>query len=207
MKNNKGLSLVELIVIIAIMSVLIGSGVFGLSLLIGAEAKQAANNFEGQLNDVKTGTMAMADSDLYLFYAASADTKIGIDQPGFYVAKVGSTIQNAAPGSNLLLTIGDPEYSKVGSNKVTIKVYLKDSTTPDYTLDSASTSKCVKIGFSRKDGSLEDVCWGNIAFNADGTISSAPSTSNGILSKIEFTSGLRTYTITFTPSTGKFTLN
>ena len=50
--NNKGLSLVELIVVIAIMSVLTGVVSFGISNIFNTKVTQCADNMENIINSI-----------------------------------------------------------------------------------------------------------------------------------------------------------
>lgn len=185
--DNRGLSLVELIVVMAIMMVLLGGGVVGLVLLTGAEAKQAAKKFDSELNDVKTGNLAKASEvlELTFFDDTKVDETKGIDRPGYYVIKDSYTIMNTAAGSDIKVSLAgkdgsgnflDREYSYLGNGRVEIQAVYSDGSTKDPTTD------VIDIEFSRKDGSLQG--------DAEE------------LSYITFKSGSKTYAITFEKVTG-----
>lgn len=203
--DNRGISLIELIVVIAIMSVLIGAGAISLVMLTGAEAKQAANRFDAELNDVKTGNLAKAGEVVELTYIdieslsdadKAAKAAMGIDKSGYYSVKDSYTIMNTAPGSKLSVPLAgtsdpshpddktkynDREYSYVGKGRVIITAVYSDGTSVD-----AKTSP-VDIQFSRKDGRLEG--------------------ASANLDKITFSSGRKTFTITFEKETGTHKLS
>ena len=55
--NNKGFSLVELIVIIAIMAIVTGGAVLSISMATGSEARKVFQKIDAELNEVKTESM------------------------------------------------------------------------------------------------------------------------------------------------------
>lgn len=186
-KDNRGFSLIELIIVIAILAVFLGAGAFGMTLLTGAEAKQAANKFSSELNDVKTGNLARASEVLTLTYFAEADVDAtkGIDRAGYYVIKDSYTIMNTAPDADIKVSLAgkdgsgnflDREYSYLGNSRVEVAAVYTDGTTAD------PKTTPVEIEFSRKDGSL---------INASAT-----------LDYVTFKSGTRVFGIDFVPSTG-----
>ena len=186
-KDNKGFSLIELIIVIAILAVFLGAGAFGMGLLTGAEAKQAANKFSSEINDVKTGNLARASEVLTLTHFAEADVDAtkGIDRAGYYVIKDSYTIMNTAPDADIKVSLAgkdpsgsflDREYSYLGNSRVEIAAVYTDGTSVD------PKTSAVEIEFSRKDGSL---------INASAT-----------LDYITFKSGTRVFGIDFEPGTG-----
>lgn len=201
-KDNRGLSLLELIVVIAIMAVLIGAAGFGLSLLVGTEARQAVYKMEAQLNDTKTGTLTKAGEDLvvrYIDVSSNVDDWAlkGVDKSGYYADKCLYTIIMNAPGSNMKQQYSDKhEYSYIGAKKVNIDVFLSSGQTK---IDS---SNAIRIRFKRDSGEIEDVEVGSVNAADEFTAS-----SSGKIDRIEFTAGLRKYVIKFTPLTGQFSIS
>ncbi|MCR4850801.1 MAG: prepilin-type N-terminal cleavage/methylation domain-containing protein [Lachnospiraceae bacterium] len=201
-KDNRGLSLLELIVVIAIMAVLIGAAGFGLSLLVGTEARQAVYKMEAQLNDTKTGTLTKAGEDLvvrYIDVSSNVDDWAlkGVDKSGYYADKCLYTIVMNAPGSNMKQQYSDKhEYSYIGAKKVNIDVFLSSGQTK---IDS---SNAIRIRFKRDSGEIEDVEVGSVNAADEFTAS-----SSGKIDRIEFTAGLRKYVIKFTPLTGQFSIS
>ncbi len=198
--DNKGLSIVELIVVIAIMAVLIGLLGMSLSLLFGTEASQAARKTEAQLNDAKTGAMTRAAEYMVIRYIdidgadQEAMAKLGVDRSGFYAEKHISTLTNS--DSSLKKDYGGVEYTRIASSKVTIMVgdteILSDG------------SNGVKIEFDRRTGRLYDAQF----VAADGLpsvtgVDTSSPTSSAELNKMTFKAGLRTYEIDFDPVTGR----
>lgn len=194
--NNKGLSLVELIVVIAIMAVMLGAGGFTLSMLSSAEAKQGIQKMVAQLNDVKTGTMTKASEELVVRYIEVTDsnkeawTKVGVDKTGYYADKCIYTIMNK-PGSVKTPYNDKHEYSFICSGKVEIKV------NGTYKLEKAD-STAVRLTFNRRTGELEPVETGSISSD---TFSGSPA---GEIKNMTFKCGLRTYTLTFDAKAGRY---
>lgn len=221
-KNNDGMSLVELIVVIAIMAVLIGTIGFSMSLLSGAEARQGANKMLAQLNDIKTGTMTKADEDMVVRYIEVNDSNKdelalkGIDKSGYYAEKCSYTILNMADSNELdekkeiSKPIGDPEYAYICAKKVTISAVYAGTT---YVLDGTDLTKAFMISFNRKTGEMDSLIIGTITgSNFDGTDFSASNTDAGEITAFTFECGLRTvargsaYELEVTPATGRVTL-
>lgn len=73
-KNNKGLSLVELIAIIAIMSIAVGALTLSMSLVTGAEAKKAFSKIEAVIDEARTGSMSRFNETLTIKYIAKDTT-------------------------------------------------------------------------------------------------------------------------------------
>lgn len=197
--NNRGMSLIELVVVIAIMTILIGAGGYGVVMLSGAEARQAAKMMEAQLNDIKTGSMSRAAEYMYLYYVDSSDLNAdkGVDSVGFYVDKRISTIANT---STIMANLGDPEYSRIGSGKVKITAFYDSGSTYDL---SMGTGNALLLEFDRKSGTLLPMRMGSAAgidpsFYGSGT--------TGTLEKMTFECGVKTYTITFDTEVGTYSL-
>lgn len=65
--NEKGFSLVELIIVIAIMAVVIGTVVFSVSMVFSANAKTCCNNLQRAIADCKVTTMGKSEAWLVLY--------------------------------------------------------------------------------------------------------------------------------------------
>ena len=65
--NEKGFSLVELIIVIAIMAVVIGTVVFSVSMVFSANAKACCNNLQRAIADCKVTTMGKSEAWLVLY--------------------------------------------------------------------------------------------------------------------------------------------
>ena len=119
-QNNKGLSLVELIVVISIMAVVIGMGVLSFSLLFGTQAKSCAQKVSGMLNETKTGCLSRYDETMTLSYRlAGSDPAITTD--GYYTENALFTINNIAEPKSI-----GSEIRRMGGSRVVITVYMAD---------------------------------------------------------------------------------
>lgn len=89
MKDNRGFSLIELIVIMAII-IIIGAGMLiGLGLLSGAEAKKCVNKLDSGLKLTKTVCMSKAAGELEFSCDASGDYYMEIT--GYAREKIGKS--------------------------------------------------------------------------------------------------------------------
>lgn len=194
--NDRGFSLVELIVVIAIMAVLLGVMALSLNLLMGTEAKQACSKLDGQLNEVKTSAMSRYDETLKLKYYTKADTDAetgvdnGIDKPGYYAVKDITTLTKPADDNPTAIekSVG-AENRRIGSDRVKITVINDSGISNVIKSDSQTGVGEVLIKYDRATGALKGL-------DIDGTAA-------GNLKSITFESGVRKYTISFEQSTGK----
>lgn len=184
-KNNKGLSLVELIVVIAIMAVLVGMLALSLSILTGAQAKQAAEKISSQLNEAKTGSMSRYQQTLTLKYETKNELA-GFPSDGFYAEKSYLDMKK-----DLTTKEVGKESRRVGSKQVQITIYYTNASgTQSY--DLTTTGGDVIISYDRTSGALKPIT------NAASSLG-----SDAVLQSITCKSGLKTYEIEFTPQTGK----
>ncbi len=183
-RNNRGFSLVELIVVIAIAAVLIGFVGFSLSFLFGTEAKQAVSKVSGMLNETKTSSMSRFNESMTLTYKEK-DIANAIPSDGFYVERTSYTMKQDLNEKKL-----GTENRKVASPKVIITVY--SDTGASTVLGNTVTGKKLTIQYDRSNGSIKKA-----------EISGGGATDTINLSKITFQSGAKTYSIVFTPQTGK----
>lgn len=207
-KKNSGFSLVELIVVIAIMAVMIGGGVITLAMLTGAEAKQGAKKMEAQLNDIKTGAMSRAGEFMIVRYIEVNDSnkdalaKIGIEKSGYYAEKRATTITNA---KNIVVDYStDPEFSLIGSKKLAIIANYDDDDKKFELNYNTKPNNAIRIEYNRGNGTLKSVKTGTVSSNAaDATFTEG---SEITLEKFEFQQvsgrGLH-YIMEFDPVTSK----
>lgn len=203
--NNKGFSLVELIVIMAIMALSIGAVSLSVSLVTGSEAKKAFEKIEAQLDEAKTGAMSRFDETLeikYLTVDADFDESnlSGYDQSkeGFYAVKEMKTLAGNA-------TTEPGHYKPAESSLGTEQVYLADKrvemvievkdpvsgAVTEHTINGGSAN--VKFSFQRATG-----LYGNVTgTDAEGaTISGEPVS-------LSAKSGMKTYKMKFVKETGR----
>ena len=181
--NNKGLTLIELIIVIAIMAVLIGFVSFSVSLLFGTQAKGCAQKVSAMLSETQTGCLSRFDETMELsFMSKGADDAVLSD--GYYTKNYVHTIDKSANR----VVASDSEIRRMGGGRVTITVYLSDGD-----VFELGTSKSITVSYDRATGAFDPVV-------VDGT------QTNAYIDKITFQSGLRTFTITMVAETGKHTL-
>lgn len=187
-QDNRGFSLVELIVVIAIMAIMIGVGILSISLLFGTQARGCSQKVSSMLNETKTGCLSRFDETMTLTYCTKGqDGNKSFTTDGYYaISKIYTINKNGdrVPVGNNSST----EVRSMGSGNVVITVYLSDGSSFEL-----GTDKEITISYDRSSGAFDPVI-------VDGS-----QTSNYI-EKITFTSGTRTYTITMVKETGKHTL-
>jgi len=195
-KDNRGLSLVELIVVIAIMAVMMGAVGISFSMLSGAEAKQAALKMDAELNDIKTGAMSRAGEEMTIKYYDTVDEDDGVPKEGFYAVKTISTIRKSDAIDTVVTKADgtpDTEKERIASSKVKITATIggtdKVIKSPNYSGESA-----IIISFDRATGKLNKV-------------KDEAGTELGDLEKLTFECGLKTIEMTFESETGKHVIN
>lgn len=122
--NNKGFSLVELVVIMAIMVVSVGATALSLRLLTGQEAKQCANKFSADLEESKTSSMARFGQSITFGYLdKDTDPDDTITKSGFYSTKTIYYMTKDANGlPKQVSTTGTSEHRYLGSSNVTVEI-------------------------------------------------------------------------------------
>lgn len=199
-ENNKGFSLVELVVIVAIMSLSIGVLSLSVSLVTGSQAKKAFEKVESQLDEVKTGSMSRFNETLQIMFLSASSgydetTGSGIeqDQSGFYAIKEITTL--AADTSE------DPDHPKADSQTLgTEQVFLADDRVEltvwiggtGYVI--ANDGGSVVFAYERATGLFDEA----VVLDSDGN-----EIAKGIPEKFSAKSGMKTYTMKFVPETGK----
>lgn len=177
-KDNRGMSLVELIIVIAIMGVMIGMTGYGLALVSKKPVDECAKKIEMVLNQNRTN--AMGNTKAYVeFYLT--DGKV----------TVAEHLENSARAtddsdtSNIIRK--DTPPTVIGAEGVSILFYYEGDTT-GHGLPT-DTSNALKIGFSRDSGSVKGIDGGEKCI------------------KIEVYKGTYVRTIKLDALTGKVTLN
>ena len=137
--DNKGFSLVELIVVIAIMAVLTTAAAMSISSILGVAVKQCARDIKSSINDTRVSTMGKDQVILTIQKGNSAGTS-----DAYYC------ITTETDGLGNVTT----EESRVGRNNLDITYVLTDDSgnTSEQTLDA---SHPVTIEFNRGSGSLK----------------------------------------------------
>lgn len=138
MRNNKGFSLVELIVVIAIMSVLTGMVTISMRSATGAYVKQCTSNMESQIKNTKHMTMAKSRVSLQIY--------VGAD--GAYYSDM---IVYGADQTTVL----DTTTTKLGRKSVTVE-YTNDASMAESSFSTLTATNPINIEFDRSSGSMKD---------------------------------------------------
>lgn len=167
--NNMGLSLVELIVVIAIMSLAVGALTLSVSLLTGSEAKKAYHKIESVIDEARTGSMSRFNETLTIkympkdtTYSEGAGVSGSIESDGYYgvltmyalkaVAEAGDTDVKHPTVDATGIEITNKETRKLSSKSATIAVVCKDATGEyEYTIGE-DASNYIRFEFDRATG-------------------------------------------------------
>ncbi|MCR5799406.1 MAG: prepilin-type N-terminal cleavage/methylation domain-containing protein [Lachnospiraceae bacterium] len=202
--NNKGFSLIELIVVVAIMSLMIGIISLSMSLLFGAEAKSGIQKLSAQLDEVKTGSMSRYTEDLTFIYVADPASYDWAEKEGYYVVKQLKTMKkDTSTGMPGEVGLG-VEHRYICKDNVAVTFNYDDGsgTIASYPVVADGTTSFT-IRYNRTTGLYDDVTVGATLL-ADGTIdSSVSSISGSVPSSITMVNGAKTYEIDFIKETGK----
>lgn len=130
MKNNKGFSLIELIIVIAILSVLTGVSAVGLGYLYSTNVKSSIKKVDSSLQKVQSYTVSksVGGKDIGLKLKKKAD--------GFYAEYMGI-----------------PNLSEEKFGEKNLKVYYMDSTGAGWTEVTAVND--LKVYYDRATGGLQ----------------------------------------------------
>lgn len=132
-QNNNGYSLVEIIIVIAIMAILTGGVFFSINMVFGANAKTCANDLKNAISQCKVNTMGKSDAALEIYRDSSNQciyAKQWIKESYGWQAKEPEKISNA-------------------------KVYVT-YTTDGTNFQELDDTKSIFIGFDRSSGSFRE---------------------------------------------------
>lgn len=165
MKQNKGYSLIEIIVVIAIMMTLIGAGILQMSMVSGYRAKQCAKNIEAQLNKVQITNMSKKLTEMVIYQDASDGAYyVKVTENKGIIASEKSTNKQVGKGSLLITYSMDAHDSDIRTlepgkeiliqfNRATGALVLerKDDTDPSKTKKIG----CHRIWMKQKGGNTK----------------------------------------------------
>ena len=158
--NEKGFSLVELIIVIAIMAVVIGTVFFSVSMVFSANAKACCNNLQRAIADCKVTTMGKSEAWLMLYrdndnriycqmyYNEAVIENDAEGNPKVKKDDAGNVIMKAVPANE--------EPQKIGGNRVEITYIYTD----EYKNEKPSSDlkkgveNGITIAFDRSSGSF-----------------------------------------------------
>lgn len=159
--NEKGFSLVELIIVIAIMAVVIGTVAFSVSMVFSANAKTCCNNLQRAIADCKVTTMGKSEAWLVLYRGSDNqiycqmyynEAVIENDAEGNPKVKKdddGNVIMKAVPANEEPQTIG-------GKRVVVTYIDTEGNEHQDLPTDAIDVDKRLTIAFDRSSGSFKN---------------------------------------------------
>ena len=181
--NNKGASLIELIITIAIMIIVIGGLTIGFSVITNTYAKRAANNLNDFLQTTRTKAMSVS--------ADQWNMEISKNSDGDYVIVI----------NKVTFTKGKDEDDVVEIPEVFDRIIVGGDVKITYTNNGASVpieiddSHIMKIVFSLSQGSISD-----IRINKDSLLTGSTTEDMGVF---DITSGSFSRQIEVYYTTGK----
>lgn len=176
-KDSRGMSLVEILIAVAILSLFIGMAGYGLSLSSGKPAEECAQKIASAMQRARTATMGKNATKITI-YRDSATNKIVIKQGVTTVDESGNP-KDVSP---------DPD---VIANSKDVNIEFRLNGMDDSTLSSELT-----IEFKRSNGAVWKIN------NEDITVAGAPS----YMPTIKVSKGNTTRLIEIFPLTGKISL-
>lgn len=181
-KDNKGFSMVEIVVVIALMAVVVSIFAYSFSLVTGQDARQGANNISTVLDKAKNYSLTKsASSDAYV--------EITKEAKGYFATYY-------APESpvNAHATAGSADYKQLEKEQIAKKAVLITVTMKDAgSFDIMETLK-LRIYYDRVSGAFKEA-----------VLVSAGSETRAYCEEIKIVRG-RTYLIKLYAPTGKHTL-
>jgi Tfp pilus assembly protein FimT len=178
--NNKGYSIQELIVVIAIMAVLVGFLSMSVSILIGWDARECAEDIENHLNHVRTNALARLGAEMRITRDGTTDE--------YSVEYVEYNFRDDGSG-NMIKASTVTKTDLIGKENVEIVCYFDDGTHV-----TISETENVTIGFSRTSGAFTEVKVNDIT------------RVNVYCTSMEITRAGNTYAINMVPKTGKISM-
>ncbi len=184
-EDNRGFSLVELMVVIAIMAVVIGIFFAGTGYIASTSARSLANSIKSAIGETRIRTMGKQETVLYI-YRDKTDSKYYKQ----YVIKVNGSWKEPEPPEVLGKHHPNLEYTVGGTDTL-----LADG---DHIL----------IGFDRRTGKEETVTGINADVDSStGKLITGTASMNSIICEnIKISGGGSEYNVEIIPATGKVLL-
>lgn len=184
--NNQGASLIEFIIVIAIMAIVIGGVVTGISLFTNTYAKQAARGLQDFINNGRTKAMSIAADEW------NVEISYNTQDESFTFSLNKVTIKTMPDGSKKR----EVEVVEQEIYKGELKMYMKngDAANGAY-IGLNSTANTVRLVFSQSQGAIEDVRLGG--YTLQHTVGQQPAdVLYFTISRGNFTKKIAVYTLT-----------
>ena len=187
MNDNRGLSLMELIAVIAIMAVLTSFLAMGVSAIFGMDAKECASALNGYMKETKNSALSKDDQEIKIY--KDVDGKYYVD---FVVYQYEDDL--SSPGAPPSLVPNAVETECIGKSSVTIVCRFSGSHTITIgALSDSVTPDSVTLGFDRASGAFK-------------TAKINDSNTTLYCEEITVSKGSKSFTIEMIPKTGKHSL-
>lgn len=182
MRDNKGFSLVELVVVVALLAIVGGFMAYSFAIVTGQEARQCANNLSTALSKAKNYALTKSgSSDAYMELSKETNGAYVVQ----YFVPASPVDAGAVPGSES----GDYiqlDKETVGKRAVEITCFLQGGSSFKIT-----ESSHLRIYYDRISGAFKEAVWVN------GTVE-----TKDYCEKISIKRG-KTYQVTLISATGK----
>lgn len=146
--NNKGYSLIELVIVLAIIAVIMSTVFYSIILVFSANAKTTANDIQRAIGDCKVTTMGRSEAYMKLYRNVD-----GVVYTKMY-------IWDSSAGSGGDYVASEPQ--KVGPSKVYVAYKTKGSTGGTRTELANGESNGIQIWFDRATGGFQADGSGNL---------------------------------------------
>lgn len=178
--NNNGLSLVELIITISIMSILVGTASLGFGIVFSRDAQKCANTINDAVYETRMANMSKTNKYTLV---------LGIDSNGDYYYTIDD---NDSSTTN--------DKSEVISDNGKIETITCDVDGVDYTISAAQP---VRISFDKAKGNVTKIN-SDVFGTGTGTISDGIITFNITAKRTDRTSAVKIVTATGKHTVGDF---
>ena len=164
--KNAGFSLIELIVTIAIISIITGGITMGVSIVFSKDASKCATMLNDTLYSVRMNSMSKPGKyTMVVKNIGSTNTQ--------YVAEITCEIDGATPTSEIIYLEGDSSANKI--NSITAKLKSGASSTDLIT----SASDTLSITFDKSKGCVSTITSNGTTISGDGIIEFHITPKNG----------------------------
>lgn len=174
MKNNKGMTLIEIIIVLAVISILSVTALSGINYIKYGNTKKCAYKIDAALDQVRMQVMSKADKEYLYIY----------QYKNYYYMK--ESTRNT-PTSTLL----DDSGTKLGNKQIELyyRTTSMSSAAPDKAIGSYANDTYIRLSFKKSSGSFITMTEGGTDYY------------NEI--KIKDGNGILKYTVTLIQTTGK----